>query len=342
MNNKKSPKRQKPLRTFSWSYKDHKTTAELLVEDTISEWYEAKHRATSNSEIDFINSILIKCCHHCSSSKIVKNGFNRNNIQNYFCKDCGRNFNPLTNTIFDSRKIPISEWFEYLLHLFEYHSITSSAYDNRNANSTGEYWLIKVFEVLKDIQQDVVLSGRIFIDETYFSKKKSDVITKNGKKLRGISINKIGVATAISEDMKSSFLIATNTSKPSRKSTLNSYASHIEEGSTIIHDGDNSHIVLIETLHLNSEEHPSIETKNLKDKENPMYPINHYHSLLKRFMRAHSGYNRDNLQDWLNLFWFITNKPNDRYDKVLRFIELAISSPKRVKYRDVMSSISTK
>lgn len=31
MNNKKSPKRQKPLRTFSWSYKDHKTPAELLL-----------------------------------------------------------------------------------------------------------------------------------------------------------------------------------------------------------------------------------------------------------------------------------------------------------------------
>ena len=142
--------------------------------------------------------------------------------------------------------------------------------------------------------------------------------------------------------MKSSFLIVTNTSKLSRKSTLNSYASHIEKGSTIIHDGDNSHIALIEMLHLNSEEHPSIETKNLKDGENPMYPINHYHSLLKRFMRAHGGFNRDNLQDWLNLFWFITNKPNDRYDKVLKFIELAISSPKRVKYRDVMSSKSAK
>lgn len=31
MNNKKSPKRQKPLRTFSWVYKDHKTPAELLL-----------------------------------------------------------------------------------------------------------------------------------------------------------------------------------------------------------------------------------------------------------------------------------------------------------------------
>lgn len=104
MNKKKLPKRQKPLRIFSWSYKDQKTPGELLVEDTISEWYEAKHRIASNSEIDFINSIPIKSCHHCGSSKIVKNGFNRNNIQNYFCKDCGRNLNPLTNTIFDSRR----------------------------------------------------------------------------------------------------------------------------------------------------------------------------------------------------------------------------------------------
>lgn len=44
----------------------------------------------------------------------------------------------------------------------------------------------------------------------------------------------------------------------------------------------------------------------------------------------------------LNTFWFITNKSNDRYDKVLKSIELAILSPKRVKYRDVMSSKSTK
>lgn len=49
MNKKKLPKRQKPLRTFSWFYKDQKTPGELLVEDTISEWYEAKHRIALNS-----------------------------------------------------------------------------------------------------------------------------------------------------------------------------------------------------------------------------------------------------------------------------------------------------
>lgn len=342
MNKNKISKRQKPLRTFSWSNNDQKTPAQLLVEDTITEWYVAKHRKSSVKEVQFINSIPIKKCPYCESNKFVKNGFSRSGIQNYFCKDCGRNFNPLTNTIFDSRKIPISEWFEYLLHLFEYHSITSSAYDNRNADSTGKYWLEKVFEVLKDVQKDVILEGRIYIDEMYLSKKKKDEITVNGKRLRGISKNKIGVATAITEDKKSTILIVTNVSKPSRRSALKTYGPHIKEGSTIIHDGDNSHNVLIEKLHLTSEEYPTKETKGLEDKDNPLDPVNNYHYLAKRFIKAHGGYDRNNLQDWLNLFWFITNGPEDRYDKVLLFVEKAILAPKRVRYRNVMSHKRTK
>ena len=32
------------------------------------------------------------------------------------------------------------------------------------------------------------------------------------------------------------------------------------------------------------------------------------------------------------------NEPKDKYDKVLKFIELAVLSPKKVRYRDAMSS----
>ena len=38
-------------------------------------------------------------------------------------------------------------------------------------------------------------------------------------------------------------------------------------------------------------------------------------------MRQHESYNRDNLQDWMNLLWFILNELYDKYTKVLRFIE---------------------
>lgn len=312
------------------------TPEEELFKSTLEEWYNAKHRSISNEEIAFINSISIKKCPYCDSESFIKNGHRKDMIQKYKCTLCNRSFTPLTNTIFDSHKIPISEWFEYLLHLFEFHSINTSSYDNRNANSTGRYWLIKVFEILKDIQEDVVLDGTIYLDETYFPKIESDNVVQEGKKLRGISRNKIGVAVAT--NMNKSIFIVTGTSKPSDRSTIAAYGKHIKEGSTIIHDKEKSHNALVKKLNLVSIAYSSESLKKLKDKDNPLKPVNDLHSLSKRFMREHGSYNRDNLQDWMNLLWFILNKPNDKYAKVLKFIELAINSPKRVKYRDAMKA----
>ncbi len=41
-------------------------------------------------------------CPHCSSGSVVKNGVDVKNkeVQHYKCKDCGRYFDDLTNTIF--------------------------------------------------------------------------------------------------------------------------------------------------------------------------------------------------------------------------------------------------
>lgn len=324
------------LRNFTWQDCPEKNEGQLLIEDTVKEWYSAKHPRASGAEIDFINQIQIEECPYCKSKQFVKNGTRKDGTQVFVCKSCGGKFNPLTNTIFDSRKIPISEWIEYLLHLFEFHSVRSSAFDNRNARSTGKYWLIKVFEVLDGIQDNVVLEGTIWLDETYLPVLSSETELKDGKKLRGISRNKIGIACA-KDIYGKSIMIPTGTSKPSKRSTLKAYGSHIKSGSKIVHDGEHSHSALISSLNLTSEEHPTEETKGLKDKDNPLEEVNRIHAYLKRFFREHNGYDRDDLQGWLNLFWFIMNDPEDKYDKVLEFIRLAISSSKRIRYRDVMS-----
>ena len=86
---------------------------------------------------------------------------------------------------------------------------------------------------------------------------------------------------------------------------------HISPKSRLIHDEERSHSVLIRNLELFSEVHSTIETKRLSDKDNPLDPINDVHNLIRRFMRAHGGYNRDNLQDWMNLIWFILSKPDN-------------------------------
>lgn len=118
--------KSKPLRSFTWSSNANKTTNQTLIESTVKEWYDAKHRAASKEENDFINSIVVEYCPNCGSTNIVMNGHNNAGIQRYKCKDCLLRFTPLTNTIFDSKKIPISEWIEYLLHLFEFHSMLNS------------------------------------------------------------------------------------------------------------------------------------------------------------------------------------------------------------------------
>ena len=126
-------------------------------------------------------------------------------------------------------------------------------------------------------------------------------------------------------------------SKPSDTSTWDALGSHIKPGSHLIHDGERSHGVLIRNLNLSEEVYKTAYTLNLKDEDNPLNPINRLHALSKRFMKSHGGYNRDNLQDWMNLIWFILSKPQNRYEKIRKFFNIAVCTHKRVKYRDVMS-----
>lgn len=50
------------------------TPSQSLVESTVIEWYEAKHRRASKEEIDFINSINIVKCPYCKGTHFKKDG----------------------------------------------------------------------------------------------------------------------------------------------------------------------------------------------------------------------------------------------------------------------------
>ena len=42
----------------------------------------------------------------------------------------------------------------------------------------------------------------------------------------------------------------------------------------------------------------------MKDEDNPLDEINDLHDKMEKFMRAHSGYDRASLQDWMNRFGY--------------------------------------
>ena len=80
------------------------------------------------------------------------------------------------------------------------------------------------------------------------------------------------------------------------------FLKHIKPGSTLIHDKEMTHKKLAADLGLNSVCYSSKELKGLTDSENPLNPVNRIHCLLKMFLNAHSGFNREDLQNYTPLY----------------------------------------
>ena len=185
-------------------------------------------------------------------------------------------------------------------------SLNAYSWNNRNAVSTSKYWLEKLFLILEGSQDDIVLSETIWLDETYYSIIMRDrVRDENNHLLKGLSRNQIciGVAT----DKRHTVCIMEGYGKPSQKRSYNAFINHIESESTLIHDKENTHRKLAEELSLTSICYASKDMKGLADSENPLDPVNRIHCLLKMFLNAHSGFNREDLKNYLNLYSFVIN-----------------------------------
>jgi hypothetical protein len=165
------------------------------------------------------------------------------------------------------------------------------------------------------VQNDIVLSDCVWLDETFYAVRTENIVRKdNGDKLRGLSKNQIciGVAT----DKERTLFLVEGTGKPSQKKTFETFRNHIKPGSILIHDEERAHAKLVRELSLESRAYSSKYLKGLEDKDNPLNPVNRSHDILKKFLNAHSSFDRDNLQGYLNLIAFVTNPPVDKIEKV--------------------------
>ena len=326
-------KDRKSRRKTPWSDKSDLTPTQSFLKGYYDMHYADRHRNVSESgEADMINSYIPAKCPFCGSLKFKKSGHSKSGVQRYMCV-CSKTFLPTTGTIFDEHRISISEWMEYCLNLFRHVSITADSWNNKNAFSTSRYWLQKLFLSLEDVQNDIVLSEYIWLDETFYTVRSNDIERKeNGEKFRGLSRNQIciGVAT----DKQYTVYFVEGTGKPTKKKTLEIFRNHIKPGSTLIHDNEYSHNKLIEELSLTSVSYDSKDLKGLPDKENPLNPVNRAHAILTKFLNSHSGFNRRDLQGYLNLFALVTNPPVDLLEKVEIVIKTAFKNPKLLRYRD--------
>ena len=329
------PKRDQSRRLLPWGadWETMTPTQRFLTERYETEYKDRHPDLKESGESELINSVLPLTCPYCSSDSFSRFGLTTNGVQRYRCKSCGKTFTPITGTIFDKHKISISEWMEYFLNIFRYLSINADSWNNRNAFSTSRYWLEKLFIVLEGYNSDIVLDGRVWFDETYYTVRSNDIeLNRDGTKLRGLSRNQICIGVACTK--KWILCEIEGQGQPTAKKTYQAFKDHIAPGSSLVHDDSKAHSLLIEHLKLKDECYLSSDLKKLPDKNNPLKRVNEVHARLKNFLYAHNSFDRNKLQGYLNLFSFAMNPPAEHIQKVELLLNMALKTHRLLRYRD--------
>lgn len=326
-------KRTKSRRRTPWTDSESATPLQAFIDGCTERDYVHRHPAGDDTgEVGLLNSYELHCCRHCGSERIRRYGFFRNGAARYLCNDCGRTFGVTTNTIFDNHKISVSEWIGFLLDIMGFGSFSLTAKVNRNSNNTTRYWIDKTFLLLDDIQKDIILEGTVWLDETFLKVRNPDIEKKaDGLEYRGISRNQMCIG--IARDKTHAVFYFEGFGKPTGKRTLELFGNHIRPGSMLVHDMERAHGPLVEQLQLQSTVYNSKELKKLQDKDNPLDPVNELCRLAQMFLRAHSGFLRDDLQGYLNLFSILMNPPDNKYQKIEKMLDLGMTKPILLRYR---------
>ncbi len=147
----------------------------FIREKYINDFYFKHMPLTETTDSNLLNSDSMDICKHCGSKKIKKNGYYKNKIRKYYCNDCNKNFNILTNTIFQDHKLPLSEWIAFCLELFGHTSYKLISKIEKKSVTTVKYWTDKLFLLLQGYQDNIILDNTIYLDETYYPIAKKDI-----------------------------------------------------------------------------------------------------------------------------------------------------------------------
>ena len=92
--------------------------------------------------------------------------------------------------------------------------------------------------------------------------------------------------------------------------------------------------MLVERLGLRSTAYNSKEVSKLPDKDNPLRDVNRLCFLLELFLNSHSGFGRDKLGGYLDLFHVMMNPPKDKMEKAALVLNRAMTIPKSLAFRE--------
>ena len=308
--------------------------AQLAVMRSSRSMYEFRHH-DFEGDAEFYNGYPREDCPHCGSREIVRKGKDRVGLQRYACKACGSRFSPVTGTGFEDAKLPVSAWADFVLQAISFESVSAMTREDRRSDTTTPYWMAKLFAVLEGIQDDVVLSGRVWIAEAYWPLAAKDAVARaDGKLPRGTSKNQLCIGVGVDDSGRSTF-IHEGFGRANGGMTRKTFGQgRIARGSTLTHDYDQSHLALVRELGLVDVRVNASKIKGAPDELNPLQPVNRACFFLKVFLKSHSGFKRDQIQGYLDLLYVAMNEPEDKLEKVAMVLDRAMRCRKTLRFRE--------
>lgn len=252
----------------------------------------------------------IKACPKCGTiGSLTKNGRDAKKQQRYKCSSCKRTF-LLDN--FTTSKLKISDYTfkKFIGFMVDDVTIEVIARNLSIDHKTALYYRYLVFETLRDYQDEINLNGTIVMDETYvrINDKRYKLHRPDGKGIRGISYNHLGVITMINISGRCIAKVASRaTPKPNKFIEL--CTNNIGNAKQFIHDGATCQKQFMRQFKV-----PYYDAKREGDGEYSTKIVDSLHSNIKRYLSKHAGYRLKNLQHYLNFFVFrFNNTPRKKY-----------------------------
>lgn len=249
-------------------------------------------------------------CPKCHSLNFNKHGLDKNGTQRYKCKECGKTFNNAKNSLFFSGKVNLSAWLVFLECILSGTSTKVACINAKISTVTGSEWMKKIFKAISNYQDNIILQGDVFIDETYIHEDSSKLffydeigkIKKVKKQPRGISRNKICILVAT--DKMHSFAKIICHGRPQRILNYAVCKQHLGNDVHLIGDQDTSLTYTVKRMKLKRTTY-KVNTEEAYEK---LEPIDQLCSRFKYFISKHRGFKKELLQDYINLFIFIENE----------------------------------
>jgi transposase-like protein len=252
------------------------------------------------------------CIGHISRNghiyKTDKDGNRTINKQRYICKDYGKSFTVLSNSVASGTRKNLSIWESFAKCMLNGFSVRKSANICGIHRNTAFAWRHKLLDALQQPAEKARLDGIIEADETFFRvsykgnhKKSSFKIPRETRKRggsahkRGLSKEQVCVPCAIDRKGHSYGKIA-SLGRIATKNLHTVYDGKICSESTLCTDKMNAYVRFAKSKNIKL-----IQLKSGKEKKGiyNIQRINNYHTKLKKFMDKFNGVATKYLNNYL-------------------------------------------